>query len=568
MTDMVSLAPALIPDYLTSAMQRTLHMADLHDDMALRELAPADILHFEWSNDPGSFLGLRETFTGKAGPTFPLSHLSSPLDVFLKIWDEPLIEFIVAKTNKYAAAMIGSIGPLQKHSRLSTWTPTDRNEILRFLAILQFHSLAPAPVQKDYFKISGYLSMPEVACLMPYNRFLLLKKFIHFSDSPPHGLSKQERKLYNIKPIIDRLTVKFRSLYMPSQSIAVDESLLMWNGRLSFAQKISTKADNVGIKSFELWESSTGYLWNFLIFGGVQTDRQIIEETEMDPLVDSKLDGDTEVHGLTMPNGATAKVVYDLAKPLLNLGHTLVIDNNYNCPLLARFLKREKTDVLGTLRVNREFVPDSIKSLAKSDLRVGEVAYSNANDMTVLLWRDANLTSVISTYHKVEAAPKEKYGKIRIKPQAILDYNVLMGGIDKKDQLLSAYPMERSRNQVWYKKLFMRLLNVSILNAYILYKSKFNITHRKFRINLAEELIAISRPTTTLVTEVQMTTHRTGNERPRLTGNHFIMKGKSRHHTCVWCRMQHQKKTRTTYRCEQCNVALCILSCFKEYHTT
>lgn len=108
------------------------------------------------------------------------------------------------------------------------------------------------------------------------------------------------------------------------------------------------------------------------------------------------------------PEGATSQIVFKLVRPLLNHGHTLVMDNFYNSLLLTRSLKTKKTDTMGTLRLNREFVPGSLKGKTKSNMRTGEVAFSQTRDMTIAVWKDANVVSLISSYHKTEVGGKEK----------------------------------------------------------------------------------------------------------------------------------------------------------------
>jgi len=48
----------------------------------------------------------------------------------------------------------------------------------------------------------------------------------------------------------------------------MDESLTLWKGRLSIKQYLPLKASKFGIKTFELCESTTGYLWCFLVYTG------------------------------------------------------------------------------------------------------------------------------------------------------------------------------------------------------------------------------------------------------------------------------------------------------------
>lgn len=528
-------------------MRERLDRADQADDRELKNVASPEQLSFDWVNDWYVFTGSREVFRGNSGPTFPLSDLKNSLDIFLKIWDDPIIDLIVKETNRYADMELTRMGKLKENSRFLTWKETDKNEIMNFFAIMIFHGLAPVTVEKDYFKLSGTFAMPGLASLMPYNRFIQLKRFLHFNDATmmPNDTNLDQKQLYNINPIIYHLRQKFMTLYMPGQSIVLDESLLNWSGRLTFSQKISNKASKVGIKSYELCDSATGYIWNFFIYGGAK-----------------KAKSQGQAVSVIEPDGTTAKIVFKLVDPLLGKGHTLVVDNLCNSPLLARCLKAQKTDVLGTLRVSREFVPESIKSLSKSAMRVGDVFCSQTYDLTVLLWRDASLIAILSTYHPEEFRVEDKHDNSRYKPQAVLDYKQLMGGVDKKKKLLSATPIERTRNHDWYKKLFRRLLNVSILNSYIVYKCKeSNITQRNFRNELAEMLIATFRQE-----PVPVRTLAVVQNRPKLSGNHFIMKGRTRHALCVLCRMNGTTK-RTVYKCEQCGVSLCLDICFKEYHT-
>ena len=82
-----------------------------------------------------------------------------------------------------------------------------------------------------------------------------------------------------------------------------------------------------------------------------------------------------------------------------------------------------------------------------------------------MMWRDANVVSMLSTYHKGGVGGKEKYGKYKYKPEIVLDYNLAMGGVDKKDQLLSAFPIERVRNLVWYKKVFKTSFKCHIIEC-------------------------------------------------------------------------------------------------------
>lgn len=102
--------------------------------------------------------------------------------------------------------------------------------------------------------------------------------------------------------------------------------------------------------------------------------------------------------------------------------------------------------------------------------------------------------SLISTYHDGVVGGTEKYGRFKYKPTVVLDYNRAMGGVDRKDQLLSAFPIERERNIVWYKKVFRRFLNVTLMNAHIIFSTRQKCSARDFRRQVAEGLVKVFQP--------------------------------------------------------------------------
>ncbi|KAI8438885.1 hypothetical protein MSG28_011220 [Choristoneura fumiferana] len=343
---------AILPPNLAEDVRQWLEDEDADADKTITTMLPIDHLTFDWTCDHTSFKGQREIFTATPGPTFDLDDTTTPLDIFRKIFDDHLLDLIVTQTNKHSNLLIDQI--TTEHSRLIKWENTDREEILIFLSILILQGLAPLNVESDYFKENGYLTLKYFKNLMTYNRFTLLKRMIHFSDNMTdlRGLTCAQKKLRKIQPVLDHLNEKFGKLYIPKQNIAIDESLLKWHGRLSFAQKIATKAAKVGVKSYELCESDTGYLWSFFVYTGKDAkttdgkDRQDENEQPDSDLTDEPVS--TSASSMPPPpTNATAQIVQSLAKPLLGLGYTLIMDNFYNSPLLARYLKSKRQIVSG-----------------------------------------------------------------------------------------------------------------------------------------------------------------------------------------------------------------------------
>lgn len=80
------------------------------------------------------------------------------------------------------------------------------------------------------------------------------------------------KKFGKVKHVIDLSIKKFKCLYIPERNISVDENLLPWKGRLGFRQYIPSKRARYGIKIYKLCESSTGYIWNALVYTGKDTE--------------------------------------------------------------------------------------------------------------------------------------------------------------------------------------------------------------------------------------------------------------------------------------------------------
>jgi hypothetical protein len=95
-------------------------------------------------------------------------------------------------------------------------------------------------------------------------------------------------------------------LYLPGQNIAIDESLTLWKGRLSFKQYIPLKSSEFGIKTYAFCESKSGFLWSFIIYTGKDT---------------------VFISSISEDTNKTSAFVLSLVEPLLGRGNTLWMDN-------------------------------------------------------------------------------------------------------------------------------------------------------------------------------------------------------------------------------------------------
>ena len=158
------------------------------------------------------------------------------------------------------------------------------------------------------------------------------------------------------------------------------------------------------------------------------------------------------------------------------------------------------------------------------------------------------------------------------KPKVITDYNENMGGVDLSDQLRSYYPLAR-KSRKWYRYIFWFLGDVAITNAYIL----SNLCRRRpkdslleFKMQLAQQLIGgfVGRSDALHRQNFRRSLPAVEAQNVR---DHFSIKIVGRKKECVQCKRAGRKTPKgyakeTRDKCAQCDVPLCKLVCFAEYH--
>lgn len=223
---------------------------------------PRSFYDFEWrefSPVPIHPESRRERFSQtNVGPTAPSTD---PYEIFMFIWDRQFMEHIVS--DNVASHMIDT-GLLLPQSRISSWIDTDVDELYCFFGmILAMGSLVKGSMPEYWATTSDVFVTPGFTVHMSRIRFFMLARCLHFNrneDMSTLNLGHSEAKLFKIEPVLSHLNKRFQELYILDQNISLDESLLMWKGWLDINQLVPNKSATVGIKTYEVCESQTGYL--------------------------------------------------------------------------------------------------------------------------------------------------------------------------------------------------------------------------------------------------------------------------------------------------------------------
>ncbi|XP_018567257.1 piggyBac transposable element-derived protein 4-like [Anoplophora glabripennis] len=309
----------------------------------------------------------------------------------------------------------------------------------------------------DYWKKHYMFNLQCFSQFMSRNRFLLIIRSLHFEnreDEPRTQIGK-------IMPLINFFNNKMDEIYYPSRELSIDESMVLWRGRLKFRQYIQGKRHKFGIKLYSLCEH--GIAIKIIVYTG---------------------SADPELSGTKY----TEKTVLVLLKGKLDQGHSIYMDNYYNSVSLTKQLLTKKTYVTGTLRSNRKNNPTEV---VKKKLKKGEqIVQYTSQGICVTKWKyRRDILAISSEYNaqmEFDTTQQEKQ-----KPNLISRYNQFMADVDHCDQMMSYYSCEH-KTLLWYKKLALHIFQIMLLNSYHLYKQGNTNNEKRYndyRLSVIEKLL-------------------------------------------------------------------------------
>lgn len=443
-------------------------------------------------------------------------------------FSEEFLALLVEQTNLYAAQEIAKRTAIKKSNRVSKWIDVSAAEMKVFIGLLLQMGPCSFPSIEHYWSTSKLYNVMFWRSNMSRNRFQLLLRYFHLVDNTIPSADR----LYKVRPILTHFNNIMRENYVPDKNICIDESMMLWRGRLHFRQYIKNKKHKYGVKLYELCESD-GLVMKIKIYSGKS------EETD---------------HNL----GHTTDVVLHLLEDYLDKGYTLYMDNFYNSVTLTKLLNTRKTYVCGTLRNNRKGNP---RDVVHRKLKKGECIWQQNGPVTVCKWKDKRDVLTISNMHVVEMVEvSNRNGKLSMKPNIIRDYNKGMSGIDRSDQMLSYYTSLRKTIR-WPKKVSLHIIEIYIHNAHKIFQK---VTSSKIKlIKFREEFVVAL-----IGEEIQPV-----SKKMRLQELHYLESlppTEKKQRPTKPCRIctQAKKRRETRYFCPTCEEkpALCVEDCFKKFH--
>lgn len=494
-----------------------------------------------------------------SGPNLPdnFTQDTEPIEYLQLFLDDHILSHICKETNIYASKKKSkSHSP---NSRLGAWKEVSLFEIKAFFGVIINMGLHPLPDIVDYFSTKWESRMPFFSDVFGRDEFLRLFWNLHFNHHDEGQEEVSRGKGFLIAPFLNHIREKCCYYYNVTSKVAVDESTILFKGKIFFRVYNPAKPTKFGIKMFVLSDSNNGYIYNFLPYFGKQ---EIIPGSDL-------------LKTTQIVKALSQSVIKDPLNPPTGLH--IYTDRYYSSPELSDELSAMNFMTTGTVMQRRKGMPKCLKTVCKK-MKKGDIrSFRNGNKL-VSCWKDKRIVSMISTAHKgnednVNEMPSKWPNRPVVKkPKVVTDYTANMGAVDRSDHYISSYQFLR-RTFKWYRKVFFWLLEVSILNSYLLYKGtvekydKNPITHKSFRKSLVRSLVKEKIASRGIGRKRRGRPHQ-GPSEERLSKKQHFMGKKPRALRCVVCSKKKLRKE-TVYYCKTCSnqPSLHPEECFEIYHT-
>ena len=326
---------------------------------------------------------------------------------------------------------------MRRRSLWNSWKDVNSDEMKKFIGLIFSMELISLPSYKKYWSNDLLYKNEHFSSTISRERFESILRFFNFGEE----VMFDNDRLSKIRMIIEHFNKTMLELITPEKNLSINESVMLWRGRLIFRQYIKNKRHKYGIKIYELCTHDELVL-SAEIYGGR---------------------GFNGVNNL----GQTAAIVLKLMKPYLEKRYHVFTDSYYNSVSLTEFLSSKGTYITGTLRKDRKRNPKKIISMK---LKKSQMVWKSKGDMIVAKWKDKRDVLMISNAHipKMTTVTNRR-GNENKTPNMVKDYNNSLSGIYCGDQMLS-YHSGLRKTLRWYKKAGVHILEMFLTNAFYLYR--------------------------------------------------------------------------------------------------
>lgn len=368
-----------------------------------------------------------------------LGNPENEREAFLLFYTPDIILLILRETNRKARDV-----RREHNMRLTSVTRNFTQEELE----AGFAIIIRAGLDRDNFTSLDELwdpidSRPFYRVVMSKNRFKFLLRTMRFDNYRNRLQRQQHDRMAAVTEVWDLFNNSLRQLYIPNESLTIDEQLVGYRGRIPGRTYMPCKPRKYGIKFYWICESATG----FALFGMIYSGRRANEPVH---------------HNLARD------IVMTLSAPFFGTGRDIVMDRYFTSHALIVELLAESLTVIATVMSNRRGVPATMKTVRGRNAGTSRFLYDHTNKIILVSYvpKPGRNVLLFSSSHSTSEVSAENN-----KPKIILDYNKTKAGVDILDQNTEEYSCIRKTTR-WPMLINYNLINVAMSNAYLVMKAR------------------------------------------------------------------------------------------------
>nr|CAI5818185.1 unnamed protein product [Callosobruchus analis] len=165
----------------------------------------------------------------------------SAVEVFECILTREVNNYIVQKSNEYGDLMLLNNRPKSRNERFKTFQQISLLEMKGFLGLcllagqLKFRSI------RDMFSLDPLNYHPIFPATMSGRRFEQILRCLNCSNN-----ENNDDNLYKVSWLVKAIVKSSQNMFSPPEALSLDESLLLFRGRLKFRVYITNEKVNMG----------------------------------------------------------------------------------------------------------------------------------------------------------------------------------------------------------------------------------------------------------------------------------------------------------------------------------
>ena len=403
-----------------------------------------------------------------------LRDCNAPIEFFNAIYRPYEISTILEQTKLY-----------RKQKKLWHWKEPTYEEIRCFIGLLLWTSLVPLSNRRCFFANSKIYYQPHFAAHTTRDRFEELLTMLHFTNNEnlSQDLNTAERFEAKLGSQLKAMNANSAKLISPARDLSVDEMMVKFYGRSVVRQYMPAKPTKYGVKLWAITCSCCSYALTQNIYLG----RSVGSE-------------------------GGRQVVLELAEPYLDSGRTIFCDRYFSHIQLAAYLAKRKTGMVGTSNITKlppdlDYLVSHMHPLSwaykwyycdakfsyqtrRAGSRSEVTIEAEKQPVCMLVWMDKKYRTedkkVVFITNCISAIPNSLEKQCHRKnirdenshythqlipsPPILTAYNYRMCGVDRHDRSVGQHPIALTTKR-GYIKVFFHILDSSVVNAFILYKT-------------------------------------------------------------------------------------------------